>query len=122
MKDLFNENLEKALKKKGINKKELAEILEVSGATVTAWKKQFPTVEKLMKICEVLEVSADELLDIKPPNPKAPPGMTNQFSKTELELIDEFRELNIEQQRMIMLSIRAMTTDNQKEEKINSAG
>lgn len=121
---MFIENLEKVLREKGISMNKLAEMLDISQAGVSRWKHgAVPGIDKLIKICEILEVSADELLDLKLPNKEAPPNMINQFSKTELELINEFRELNIEQQRMIMLSIKAMTTDNQIEEKsLNSAG
>lgn len=122
---LFNDNLEKAMKRKGISQKELAEILQINASTVTAWKKRgiFPTLEKFIKICEILDTSADELLDLKPPNPKAPPGIINQFSNTELELIDHFRELNREQQDDILDYIELKAKKNKRQEKsLTSAG
>lgn len=125
---LFNDNLEKALKKKGINKKELAEILEISSPSVTAWKTKgtYPTIEKFIKICQVLEVSADELLDLSPPGTppqeKAPPDVKNQFSRIELQLIDQFRELTIEQQEDILDNITSKIERNKRKEKsLNSA-
>lgn len=123
--NLFHDNLEKAMRKKKISQKELAEILEVSASSVTAWKTRgiYPALEKFIKICKVLEVSADELLDLKPPNQEAPPGIVNQFSKIELELIDHFRELNREQQDDILDYIELKAEKNKRQEKsLSSAG
>lgn len=69
---MFVENLDRVLKEKKMNKKELAEMLGMSPNSVSNWKnhRTYPGADKLKLICEILEVSADELLGITEPKEK----------------------------------------------------
>lgn len=57
-------NLKVARVKKGLTQKELGELVGVSSSTL--WRietgKQIPKVDILLKLAEILEVSAEELL------------------------------------------------------------
>ncbi len=63
----FGANLAKARKEKGFTQKQLAEELGVYQKDISRWEqgKIEPGVLTLKKICEVMGVSADELLEIK---------------------------------------------------------
>lgn len=63
----FGENLAKARKEKGFTQKQLAEELGVYQKDISRWEqgKIEPGVLTLKKICEVMGVSSDELLEIR---------------------------------------------------------
>lgn len=89
---MFIENLEKKLKEKNISMNKLAEMLEISQAGVSKWKHgAVPGIDKLVKICEILEVSADELLDLSPPG-KEVIEMPKELERDERLLLKYYRE------------------------------
>lgn len=57
-------NLKVARVKKGLTQKELGELVGVSSSTLCRIEagKQIPKVDMLLKLAEILEVSAEELL------------------------------------------------------------
>jgi len=64
--------------RRGMSQLELAERLEVSRQSISKWETDVstPELEKLVKMCEVFEVTLDELVrGIQPPEPQpdAPP-------------------------------------------------
>lgn len=63
----FGTRLKKALKAKHISQKKLADILGVSKDCVNKWCNDFfyPNIGYLKQICEVLNVSADYLLELE---------------------------------------------------------
>lgn len=70
---------------KGVNGKELGERLGLKKSPLTDWKnkKAKPTLEQIIKICEIFEISADFLLFGKNPVDKY-----NLLSKADRELVD----------------------------------
>ena len=67
---MINENIRKARKEKGISQEELAIRLNVVRQTVSKWEKglSVPDADVLIQIADLLEVSVNELLDIKTQN------------------------------------------------------
>lgn len=67
---MINENIQKARKEKGISQEELAIKLNVVRQTVSKWEKglSVPDADVLIQIADLLEVSVNELLDIKTQN------------------------------------------------------
>lgn len=67
---MINENIRKARKAKGISQEELAIKLNVVRQTVSKWEKglSVPDADLLIRISDLLEVSVNDLLDIKPQN------------------------------------------------------
>ena len=63
----FGKNLKIVRRALHISQVELAESLSVSQSVVSQWEKGeiSPTVDNLIKICEVLNVSSDLLLGIE---------------------------------------------------------
>lgn len=82
---MFIEILEKTLKARGITMNKLAKETGIGQSTTDRWKKgSLPSIDKIIKICEYLDVSADYLLGIKP----------QELSDDEMRLIHYFRQLD----------------------------
>lgn len=64
---MIGENIRAARKMAGVTQKELAERLQIHQKDISRWEKgvHVPTVEMLIKICRELNVSADEILELK---------------------------------------------------------
>ncbi|MBO4899209.1 MAG: helix-turn-helix transcriptional regulator [Lachnospiraceae bacterium] len=62
----FGEKLKEIRIKKGLSQKDFASRIGVVGATVSAYEngKKYPSVDILIKICSVYDVSADYLLGL----------------------------------------------------------
>lgn len=71
---------------RGLNQKELAKRIGVSNGRISNWEQGInrPDADILVLLCQALEVSADELLDLK--------TTSMQLSATECELIRMYRE------------------------------
>ena len=65
MENNFGERLRDARIKKGLKQKEVADVLDCAATSLTNWEKGTiqPPLEKLAGLCEVLEISALDLLD-----------------------------------------------------------
>jgi transcriptional regulator with XRE-family HTH domain len=59
--------LKEILVKKQLSQAELSRAMGTSTVTISAWAtgKAMPSVESLIRICEILEVSLDELVILK---------------------------------------------------------
>lgn len=65
---MINENIKKARKAKGISQEEMAVELNVVRQTVSKWEKglSVPDADVLIRISDLLEVSVNDLLGVKP--------------------------------------------------------
>lgn len=63
----IGENLKKARKAAGLTQKELAERMDIYQKDISRWENNelTPTALNLAKICRTLNVSADEILELK---------------------------------------------------------
>ena len=81
----FYERYEIAREKKGLTNTDVSRAIGISPAAMTGWKKgAMPTIDKFKATCKLLEVSADDLLELnlKPPD---------KIVKEEYILIDYYR-------------------------------
>jgi putative transcriptional regulator len=68
--------LKEILKKKGLKQLFLAQAMHTSSVTISSWAtgKSMPSVESLIRLCEILDVGLDDLVIIekskKKNNPK----------------------------------------------------
>lgn len=64
IKGQFAKNLHKAVSERGIKQVELAKVLEVPPTTINGWMRgaHLPDIEKLMEICDYLEMPVGEML------------------------------------------------------------
>lgn len=81
-----------AYRKNKYTQKGLADKLGVSRSTLAMWEtdKTQPDIQSIIKICEILNISADDLLEI----PKNHPPIINnkKLDNDEIRLIIKFRE------------------------------
>lgn len=63
--DIFGDNLRDILKEQNMSRRELAQVLGISEATVSRYinKKQMPTMEVIVNMAYELSMSVDELID-----------------------------------------------------------
>jgi len=81
----FIENLTKVMKTKGITAYRLCIDLKIGMGTIASWKNgRYPTIDKLVKICQYLEISADALLGLE---------YNNLLTQDELIILDMYRKL-----------------------------
>ena len=61
---IISERLFKIMEKKNVSQYELANITGICQSTISDWKtkKTNPSADKLMKICDALDISIEELL------------------------------------------------------------
>lgn len=61
----FSENLKFFRKQKGLSQLELSKKLDVHQTDCSAWEREicYPKVSVLLKICEIFEVTPNQLLD-----------------------------------------------------------
>ena len=62
----MGEKLRQLRRKKGLSQEAVAKELGISRQAVSKWETDLaqPDLDNLKKICEILDISADELLDI----------------------------------------------------------
>lgn len=67
----FNENLKRAREQKGMSQKDVSEKIGVAKSTYSLYESgnREPNVHTIKKISDVLDISADELLGIRPYQP-----------------------------------------------------
>ena len=72
----FGEKLTRARKQKGLSQEALAGKLDITRQTISKWEldQSTPELSYLKRLCEILEVSADELLWERFPETAAPPA------------------------------------------------
>ncbi len=65
--EVLGQRIQIARLKKGFTQEELGALLEINGKSVSKWERgvAVPSLEHLYKICIILEISLDELLDIQ---------------------------------------------------------
>ena len=64
---LITENLKREIEQSGLKKSEIASAIGVSRATISQYLsgRAQPTLSTLSKLCEVIDCSADDILNIK---------------------------------------------------------
>ena len=95
------------LKEKGMSQKEFAQKTGIAESSISDWKKKHtnPVSDKILIICEVLEVSPYELLSgAEHTGVRSRENNMYVFSKdTEIGLlIESYQELNPEQQKRLL--------------------
>ena len=92
---LISEKLFIILEERGMSEAAFAKAIGTSRSTVNSWKirKQNPSSDKIMKICDVLEISPEELLsdDDEPVKPQKGKKVLTQKEK---ELIDVYEDVS----------------------------
>lgn len=63
----IQKRLREAIKTSPLSQKEIAERLHVNPSTITRYMRddKFPSIDTFANICEILDVSSDEILGLK---------------------------------------------------------
>lgn len=106
----ISERIFALLKTKHLSQKELSEYTGLSPAAISSWKANGtnPSSDKIIKICEFLEVEPYYLLtgENEPPAPlivaDASPGYRNPYEPDEADMLTMFRKLRpVDQGRIL---------------------
>ena len=111
---LISERIYEFLKEKNISQIEFAQKTGISQSTVSDWRRKGtnPSADKIMVICEVLEISPYELLLGAESKNKKRLREENYIvldkSSVEYQIIETFHSLNEETQKRLMSYMRML--------------
>lgn len=97
---MFGERLAEIRKDNKLRQEDLAEKLNVSKFTVSSWEqgKSMPTLDMLVNICELLDISADYLVGLIPWDPGYEYNRRKaDFTPDEFEKIREYEQFLVYQ-------------------------
>ena len=102
---IISEKIFMLLEKKKMSQKEFSQRTEISQSTISDWKrkKTNPSSDKILKICEVLQITPYELLaetDLK--DGEKDSAVDVILNKDESLLIESFRELDVRRKSRLM--------------------
>jgi len=97
----ISERMFSIMEEKGITRYRLSKLTGISVQTIYDWKKKHtnPGADKIMLICDALEITPEELLrGTKSEDKQKKPNPENYM---EMQLLDDFRQLSERQQRRL---------------------
>ena len=112
---IISQKIFSLLEQRGMSQKEFSARAEISPSTISDWKrkKTNPSADKIIKICEVLQVTPYELLtDGANQNMISPQGDFLIFSRDESVLIESFRRLDTKRQQRLLGYAEALSSQN----------
>ncbi|ADG39881.1 MULTISPECIES: helix-turn-helix domain-containing protein [Leuconostoc] len=94
--DFFGEKLKAVRKSKNLTQLELSKRLEVSKGTISAYEQglSYPSLETLVKICEILNTSSDYLLSLSDNLTFKMGGLTSEQMNSVLQFIATIERAN----------------------------
>ncbi len=94
--EYFGDKLRALRAEKNLTQNELAARLGVVGASVSSYEKskQYPSIEILIQICKIFDVSADYLLGFSDDKEFNTSSLTDEQLQIVLRLINEFEQFN----------------------------
>ncbi|MHC9533336.1 helix-turn-helix domain-containing protein [Dellaglioa sp. L3N] len=94
--DFFGEKLKAIRKSKRLTQLDLAIRLNVSKGTISAYEQglSYPSIETLVKICDILDTSADYLLGISDDLPFKMGGLTDEQMVSILQFVSLIERSN----------------------------
>jgi len=95
----LGERIMRAREQAGISQNELAQMLGVAQQTVVTWERKVSNVrtDTLIKLANIFQVSADELLGLKPPKETTPKGRLQKLVQEVSEMPRGQRDRLLEQ-------------------------
>lgn len=103
---------------KGFSQKYVALSLDVKAPSVSEWEngKSNPTLENLIALSKLLNVSCDELLGQNPVTGSISTSAI-PFDPSESQLLEDFRQLSIENKKSILKNIRFLINEQLEEKR-----
>ena len=110
---IISERIIKVLKERNMTQAEFAKQVGISTSTISEWKKRKtnPTVDKIMDICNVLQITPEQLLTgkgIEDEREIAAASPESKFTPGDVQMIEDYHNLREEQQKRLMAYMDAL--------------
>ena len=108
-----SERILKVLKKRNMTQAEFAKQVGIATSTISEWKKRKtnPSVDKIMDICNVLQITPEQLLTgkgIEDEEEIVASSPESRFTPYDIQLIEDYHGLKEEQQRRLVAYMEAL--------------
>ena len=109
----ISERILKVLKDRGMTQVEFAKQVGIASSTISEWKKKKtnPAADKIMNICNVLQITSEQLLTgkgIEDEEEIAAASPESRFTPYDIQLIEDFHGLKEEQQKRLVAYMEAL--------------
>ena len=109
----ISERILKVLKDRNMTQAELAKQVGIATSTISEWKKRKPnpTADKIMDICNVLQITPEQLLTGKGIEDEENINVTSRescFTPYDIQLVQDYHGLKEEQQKRLMAYMEAL--------------
>ena len=110
---IISERIIKVLKERNMTQAEFAKQVGISTSTISEWKKRKtnPTVDKIMDICNVLQITPEQLLTgkgIEDEEEIAAASPESKFTPSDVKMIEDYHNLKEERQKRLMAYMEAL--------------
>ncbi len=110
---IISERILKVLKERKMTQAEFAKQVGISPSTICEWKKRKmnPSADKIMDICNVLQITPEQLLTGKGiENEDESVGVSRErrFTSYDIQLIEDYHGLKVEQQKRLRAYMKAL--------------
>lgn len=108
-----SERIIKVIKERNMTQAEFAKQVGIATSTVSEWKKKKtnPTVEKIMDICSVLQITPEQLLTGKGIEDEEDIANTcpeSKFTLQDIRIIEDYHSLKEKQQKRLIAYMDAL--------------
>ena len=108
-----SERILKVLKERNMTQAEFAKQVGIATSTISEWKKRKtnPSVDKIMDICNVLQITPGQLLTgkgIEDEEEIVASSPESRFTPYDIQLIEDYHGLKEEQQRRLVAYMEAL--------------
>ena len=109
----ISERIIKVLKERNMTQAEFAKQVGIATSTISEWKKKKtnPTVEKIMDICNVLQITPEQLLTGKGIEDEAETATSmpeSRFTPQDIRIVEDYHRLKEEQQKRLLAYMEAL--------------
>lgn len=109
----ISERILKVLKERNMTQVEFAKQVGIATSTISEWKKRKtnPSVDKLMDICNVLQITPEQLLTgkgIEDEEEIALATPESRFTPLDIQIVEDYHNLKEEQQKRLMAYMEAL--------------
>ena len=109
----ISERILKVLKDRNMTQAEFAKQVGIATSTISEWKKRKtnPTADKIMDICNVLQITPEQLLTGKGIEDEENITVTSRescFTPCDIQLVQDYHGLKEEQQKRLMAYMEAL--------------
>ena len=106
----ISERIFMILEEKHMSQRELSRRTGIPVTTISDWnvKKTNPAAEKIMPICDALDISPEELLTGTSPVVMTEDGAKKEVSYAEIQIVDDYREFSEAQKKRLQAYMKRL--------------